>query len=269
MAFFAPVEIATRSILGVILDWLSVLVVFVLIYMLFRLFANGKGIGDLFNGWNGNNDGSGKSGRSGKSGKDGTNNGPEDTSKDYPEWADGFGTVSVWVTDEDDNPIQGAIVELKHRKIPKMSKKMRGPTGAKGTYGPKRIPAGPVMVKAYHRNYLQLGIWTAGGALIGGAISFLGTSLSGIGALAGLSSFRGDRYYMKDWFILEKDKEEVFHIRLKRKNGQADHAFEPHIRDVVLNESQPDGRAKSRLVGEVHIQSHNPEKYGGTRGRDY
>jgi hypothetical protein len=218
------VQQAVQPILGAMLDYLSLLVVFVLIYMLFKLVAGDKSVGDLF----GRREGPDREGRRGKDGggtKDGgEQNGPEDTSKEYGDWADGFGTVTVLVTDEDDNKIQGAHVTIKHRKIPKMSKKMWGYTGTNGTFGPKRIPAGPIMVKATHRNWFQYAVSTV-----------IGATLLGITGIAGALGILGtDRYVMKDWFILEKDAEEIFHIRLKRKKAQPDTGFEPKIVDITF-----------------------------------
>ncbi len=234
MAFFAAINFASSQgvasvFLGIILDYLTLAVVLAIIYMLFQLVTSGNGIGGLFGGGKDgrggrDDDGSGKSGRKGKNSTDGgENNAPEDKSKEYPEWTDGFGTVTVYVTDEDDTPIQGAYVVVKHAKLPKMERKMHGYTGTNGTYGPKRIPAGQIMVKATHRNFFQYAVAT----VMGGRI------LGILGAAAGIGWLSSDRYVMKDWFLLEKDKEEVFHVRLKRKKGQKDEGFEPKILSVT------------------------------------
>jgi hypothetical protein len=139
----ATVESFVLDVLKVLLDWLSIAVILCIIYMLFQLVSGGK-LGKLFGGGDDDDDDSSNNRRRSKKNNTdgGENNGPEDTSKDYPDWADGLGKVSVWVTDEDDKPIKGAKVVVKHRKIPKMARRMSGITGSKGTYGPKKIPAG-------------------------------------------------------------------------------------------------------------------------------
>ncbi len=259
MAFFAAINFASsqgvaRVFLGVVLDYLTIAVVLAIIYMLFQLVTNGNGVGGLFGGGTDrqggrDDDGSRKSGRKGKnSTDDGENNAPEDKSKDYPEWADGFGMVTVYVTDEDDNPVQGANVVVKHAKLPKMERKMYGYTGTNGTYGPKRIPAGQIMVKATHRNFFQYAITLAGSAALSASNPIIGGAL-----LLGIPFLSTDRYVMKDWFILEKDKEEIFHVRLKRKKGQKDEAFRPFIVKVahgVNKENQP-AAERTLLDGEI------------------
>jgi hypothetical protein len=231
---FVPVQQGIWGLLGILIDYLTIAVFFVFIWMILQLFTGGEGLGKIGD-WFKGKDHKNKNGTNGDDSEGtsdgGKKNGPEDTSSEYGDWAEGFGTVTIVVYDEDDNPIQGANVTLKHRKLPKMHRKMNGYTGTNGTYGPKRIPAGQIMVKATHRNFLQYAITTlAGRALLGG--SLLGVAA---GAVAGVGWFGTDRYAMKDWFFLEKDKEETFVIRLKRKKGQKDTGFEPKIISVTTH----------------------------------
>lgn len=245
---------SSQYILGTMLDWLSIAVVFCIIYMLFRLATGGKGfsgLGNLFSGDDSNPRENRKDRPDAPDTPDGgKGNGPESTKKEWPDWADGLGTVSVWVTDEDNNPIQGARVKIKHRKLKDMEKKMGGYTGTNGTYGPKEIPAGQIMVKATHRNFFQYAI-TLG---LGGAGLLANPLIGGVmllGSAIGTGLLSSDRYAFKDWYFLKKDSEQTFHIRLKRKKGQRDHAFEPKIYDVILNDQNPKGERASRLRGKI------------------
>lgn len=252
-----PIVSTGAIILQTLLDWLDFIIILTILYMIVQLFSGGKSTGffkNLFSGGSGDGgDGGGDSWGRRKTRPEapdtpdgGKGNGPEDLAKEYPAWADGFATVSVWVTDIDDNPISGAYVTIKHREIPGMEEKMNGYTGKNGTYGPKRVPAGPIMVKATHRGYLQYLITVSLGAGLAAMNPFIG----GAAILGGLGLLRSNRYAMKDWYKLEKDTEQVFHIRLKRRKGQRDVAFEPKIVDVKLNESYG-GTTVSRLIGKI------------------
>jgi hypothetical protein len=242
----ATVESFVLDVLKVLLDWLSIAVILCIIYMLFQLVSGGK-LGKLFGGGDDDDDSSNNRRRSKKNNTDGgENNGPEDTSKDYPDWADGLGTMTIVVTDLDDKPLQGVKVVVKHRKIPKMARKCVGNTGSNGTYGPKKIPAGQIKVHAEKIGFVQVAINAGVGAAIGSL-----AGLAPLGAVAGLAASLSDRFIMKDWFMLEKDEKAVFHVRMRQKKAQPDHAYEPFIVEVVENESQADGSTRARLVGRI------------------
>jgi hypothetical protein len=105
----ATVESFVLDVLKVLLDWLSIAVILCIIYMLFQLVSGGK-LGKLFGGGDDDDDDSSNNRRRSKKNNTdgGENNGPEDTSKDYPDWADGLGTVSdSGSLIEDDKPLQG------------------------------------------------------------------------------------------------------------------------------------------------------------------
>lgn len=245
------VEEITRLILGHVLYWSHFLLSLALIYSLFMLFLGGKGgvgekFGSLFGGGgSGSGDGGSWWNPRKKKRRDEEEAGPEDASDEAPKgWQGGFANVTVWVTDEDDNGIQGAFVTIKHQKLPRMSRKRRGRTGPDGTYGPKRIPAGGIMVKASKRNFIQVAVAAgAGKVLLGSILGPIG------GAAAGAGFMSTDRYVMKDWEIVEPDEDKLFQIRLHRKQGQKDHGFRPFIELILDTEDKESTRIQGRIDG--------------------
>ncbi len=240
----AGAAVVAMDVLRVMLDWLNIALVITIIYMLFALVTGGEGLGGLgglFGGGDGDESDRRHRRTSDRRGTSDDSSGPKDTSEEYPDWQDGFGTLSVWVTDLDDKGIQGARVVIKHRKLPGLKRKMQGPTGPNGTYGPARIPAGQIRVKVSHRHFIQY----VTAAFVGGVFAGF------LGALAGMGLLSTNRYVDKDWFFLEKDQEAVLHVRLKRRKGEKDHAFEPKIYPIVLDDRDAKDAPASRLRGRI------------------